>query len=93
MCIVFLFFKEERKYEVKAGEGMVRVVFPVEHSVITLQQSSFQFNLTLSEPPAEGFSRSLVLAPGASNMDTPINSSCPEFHSLRTGKCLRTTQG
>lgn len=54
MCTVFPFCKEERKYNVKAGKGMVRVVSPDRDSVITLQQLSFPFNLTLSEPPAGG---------------------------------------
>lgn len=51
MCIVFLFCREDRKYNVKADKGMVRVVPPDRDSVITLQQLSFQFNQTLSEPP------------------------------------------
>lgn len=38
----------------KAGEGMVRVVSPDGDRLITLQQLSFQFSLTFSEPPAEG---------------------------------------
>lgn len=60
------------------------------HREITLQELPFEFNQTHSESPAVGgweaggIPRSLVMAGSAKQ--TPPR---PEFHSLRSGACLK----
>lgn len=53
MCMVVMFLRKRGGVVVKAGQGLMRVVSPEEHSVSTIQQLSVQFNLTLSKPRVE----------------------------------------